>query len=107
MRFILLALAVLLIIAWLCAFVFLHVAGTMIHLLLLFAIIAFIVHFVSRPTHAWAITNQSYNYSFKMRGSLILGALTVFTVHSEKDEFLYAHLAPEFIHKQRGVMDAM
>lgn len=52
MRFIFLALAILMMLAWLCAFVFLHVAGTMIHLLLLFAIIAFIVHFVSRPRHA-------------------------------------------------------
>ncbi|HEV2422909.1 MAG TPA: DUF5670 family protein [Candidatus Acidoferrales bacterium] len=52
MRFIFLALAILLMLAWLCAFVFLHVASAMIHLLLLFAIIAFIVHFVSRPRHA-------------------------------------------------------
>lgn len=52
MRFIFLALAVLLIIAWLCAFVLLHVASAMIHLLLLLAIIAFIVHFVSRPKTA-------------------------------------------------------
>lgn len=52
MRFIFLTLAILLIIAWLCAFLFLHVASAMIHLLLLFAIIAFIVHFASRPRHA-------------------------------------------------------
>lgn len=52
MRFIFLTLAILFIIVWLCAFVFLHVASAMIHLLLLFAIIAFIVHFVSRPRHA-------------------------------------------------------
>jgi hypothetical protein len=52
MRFIFLALATLLMIGWLCAFVFLHVASAMIHLLLLFAIIAFIVHLVSRPKNA-------------------------------------------------------
>lgn len=52
MRFIFLGLAIVLVIAWLCAFVFLHVASALIHLLLLFAIIAFIVHLVSRPRNA-------------------------------------------------------
>lgn len=52
MRFIFLFLAIILIIAWLCAFVFLHVASAMIHSLLLFAVIAFIVHIVSRPKNA-------------------------------------------------------
>lgn len=52
MRFIFLALAILLFIGWLSAFLFLHVASAMIHLLLVFAIIAFIVHFVSGRKNA-------------------------------------------------------
>jgi hypothetical protein len=52
MRFLFLALAILLMIGWLCAFVFLHVASAMIHLLLLFALVAFIVHLLARPKSA-------------------------------------------------------
>jgi len=39
--------AILLMFVWLGAFVMFHVAGFLIHLLLLFALIALIVHFVS------------------------------------------------------------
>lgn len=52
MRFLFLTLGILLIIAWICAFVFLHVVSAMIHLLLLFAVIAFIIHLVARPKRA-------------------------------------------------------
>jgi Family of unknown function (DUF5670) len=47
MRFAFLIIAILLFFAWVGAFVMYHVAGFLIHLLLLFAIIALIVHFVS------------------------------------------------------------
>ena len=49
MRFLFLTLAIILIVAWICAFVFLHVVSALIHLLLLFAVIAFIIHFAARP----------------------------------------------------------
>lgn len=52
MRFAFLTLGILLIIAWVCAFVLFHVVGAMIHLLLVFAVIAFIIHLVSRPRSA-------------------------------------------------------
>jgi Family of unknown function (DUF5670) len=39
--------AILLVFVWLGAFVMFHVAGFLIHLLLLFALISLIVHFVS------------------------------------------------------------
>ncbi len=40
-----LIIAVLLFIAWICAFVLFHVVSGLIHLLLLFAVIAFVAHF--------------------------------------------------------------
>ncbi|MHB8735370.1 MAG: lmo0937 family membrane protein [Terriglobales bacterium] len=43
-----LALFVILLILWLGGFFAFHVAGALIHLLLLFAVIALIVHFVKR-----------------------------------------------------------
>jgi hypothetical protein len=52
MRFLFLALAILLMIGWLCAFVFLHVASALIHLLLFFAVVAFIIHLVTAPKRA-------------------------------------------------------
>ena len=39
-----LGIAMLLIVIWVCAFVVFHVAGAIIHLLLLLAIISFVVH---------------------------------------------------------------
>lgn len=42
-----LILAVVLILIWLGSFVVLHVTGFLIHLLLIFAVIAFIMHFVT------------------------------------------------------------
>ena len=46
MRFIFLALFIFLLIAWVCGFLVFHIAGGLIHLLLLFAVIALIVHLV-------------------------------------------------------------
>lgn len=46
MRFIFMVFFVLLLIAWICGFVVFHVAGALIHLLLLFAVIALILHLV-------------------------------------------------------------
>ena len=46
-RFIFVALFFFLLIAWVCGFVLFHVAGGMIHLLLLFAFISLIIHFVA------------------------------------------------------------
>lgn len=40
-------LAIVLLIIWIIAFVFLHVTSFLIHLLIIFAIIAFIMHFVT------------------------------------------------------------
>ncbi len=37
---------IILLIAWLCGFTVFHVAGAMIHLLLIFAVISLILHFV-------------------------------------------------------------
>lgn len=37
---------IILLIAWLCGFVVFHVAGALIHLLLIFAVISLILHFV-------------------------------------------------------------
>jgi hypothetical protein len=48
MRFIFLALALLLLFAWIGAFVVFHVSVALIHLLLLFAIIFFLIHIFSR-----------------------------------------------------------
>ena len=45
----LLAIGVILLIAWALGFLAFHVAGGLIHLLIVFAIIAFIVHLVRRP----------------------------------------------------------
>jgi hypothetical protein len=45
-----LGLAILLVILWLGGFVFYHVAGFMIHLLLIFAVISLIVHLFSSGT---------------------------------------------------------
>ena len=42
----LLLLALLLVLAWIGAFVFLHVAGFLIHILLLLAVISIIAHFL-------------------------------------------------------------
>lgn len=47
MRFIFLALALLLLFAWIGAFVMFHVTAALIHLLLVFAVIFFIIHLVS------------------------------------------------------------
>ena len=44
--------AFLLLLMWLGGFVFFHVAGGLIHLLLLFAVISFIVHLVTGPRTA-------------------------------------------------------
>jgi Family of unknown function (DUF5670) len=47
----LLLIGILLFIAWICSFVFYHVASGLIHLLLLFAVISFIAHlFTGRRT---------------------------------------------------------
>lgn len=40
------AIAIILFIAWICGFLVFHVAGFLIHILLIVAIIAFILHFV-------------------------------------------------------------
>ena len=47
-----LVIAFLLIILWVCAFVLFHVASALIHLLLLFAVIAFVIHLVAGPKRA-------------------------------------------------------
>ncbi|MFZ0638554.1 MAG: lmo0937 family membrane protein [Candidatus Acidiferrales bacterium] len=47
-----LAIALILIVVWICAFVLFHIASALIHLLLLFAVIAFIIHLVSTPKRA-------------------------------------------------------
>lgn len=44
-----LIIAFLLFIAWIVAFLFFHVAGFLIHLLLIFAIISFVVHLFTGP----------------------------------------------------------
>jgi uncharacterized protein DUF5670 len=47
-----LALAILLAIIWVGSFIFFHVAGALIHLLLLFAVISLVVHLFSGPRTA-------------------------------------------------------
>ena len=47
--FVWLALALLLLFAWFGSFVMYHVAGFLIHLLLIFAVISFIGHFIAGP----------------------------------------------------------
>ncbi|MGB6482346.1 MAG: lmo0937 family membrane protein [Candidatus Acidiferrales bacterium] len=47
-----LAIALILIVVWICAFVLFHVASALIHLLLLFAIIAFVIHLFSGSKRA-------------------------------------------------------
>jgi hypothetical protein len=47
MRFIFLALALLLFFAWIGAFVVFHVSAALIHLLLLFAVIFLVIHLIS------------------------------------------------------------
>jgi hypothetical protein len=47
MRFIFMVLFVMLLISWVCAFLVFHVAGALIHLLLLFAMIALVIHLVA------------------------------------------------------------
>lgn len=47
-----LAIALILIVVWICAFVLFHVASVLIHLLLLFALIAFVIHLVSGSKRA-------------------------------------------------------
>jgi uncharacterized membrane protein (DUF485 family) len=47
MRFIFMVLFVILLISWVCAFLVFHVAGALIHLLLLFAVIALVIHLVA------------------------------------------------------------
>jgi len=47
-----LGLAILLVILWAGGFVFFHVAGGLIHLLLVFAVISFVVHLFSGPRTA-------------------------------------------------------
>jgi hypothetical protein len=42
-------LGLLLVIVWLVSFVFLHVASVMIHLLLFFAVICFLIHILYKP----------------------------------------------------------
>ena len=42
-----LILAIVLVVAWICGFVVFHTAGFLIHLLLLFAVISLIMHFVT------------------------------------------------------------
>jgi hypothetical protein len=46
-KFLFVGLFIFLLIAWLCGFVLFHVASGMIHLLLLFAFISLIIHFVA------------------------------------------------------------
>jgi hypothetical protein len=46
----LLGLAVLLLIAWICGFLVFHVAGFFIHLLIIFAIISIVFHFLRGRT---------------------------------------------------------
>jgi hypothetical protein len=48
MRFVFLAIAILLFFTWIGAFVVFHVAAALIHLLLIVAIILFVVHLFSR-----------------------------------------------------------
>jgi hypothetical protein len=45
-RFMLLILAIILLIAWLCGFLVFHVASGLIHLLVVIAVILFILHFI-------------------------------------------------------------
>jgi hypothetical protein len=52
MRFVFLALALLLLFAWIGAFVVFHVSAALIHLLLLFAIIFFVIHIFSSRSSA-------------------------------------------------------
>jgi len=47
-----LALAILLAIVWVGSFIFFHVAGALIHLLLLFAVISLVVHLFRGPRTA-------------------------------------------------------
>jgi hypothetical protein len=42
-------LGLLLFVVWLTAFVFFHVAGALIHLLLFFAVVCFLIHVLFRP----------------------------------------------------------
>ncbi|HXE09531.1 MAG TPA: lmo0937 family membrane protein [Acidobacteriaceae bacterium] len=42
-----LILAIVLVVAWLAGFVVFHTAGFLIHLLLIFAVISFIIHFIT------------------------------------------------------------
>ncbi len=52
MKFFFLTLAILLLIAWICAFLVFHIIAGLIHLLLAFAIIFFIIHLATRAKHA-------------------------------------------------------
>lgn len=52
MRFIFLVLFVLLFLAWIFSFLVFHIAGGLIHILLILAIISIIVHFARRAGHA-------------------------------------------------------
>lgn len=52
MKFLFLTLAILLLIAWICAFLVFHIITGLIHLLLAFAIIFFIIHLAARAKHA-------------------------------------------------------
>lgn len=52
MKFVFLTLAILLLIAWICAFLVFHIVAGLIHLLLALAIIFFIVHLAAPAKHA-------------------------------------------------------
>lgn len=52
MRFIFVALFILLLIGWILGFIVFHVASALIHLMLLFAVIALVVHFARRHSTA-------------------------------------------------------
>jgi hypothetical protein len=49
MRFLFLAAALLLLFAWIGAFVVFHVAALLVHFLLIFALVFFIIHLFRRP----------------------------------------------------------
>lgn len=52
MKFLFLTLAILLLIAWICAFLVFHIVSGLIHILLAVAIIFFIIHLAARVRRA-------------------------------------------------------
>jgi len=52
MRFLFLVLFILLFLAWIFSFLVFHIAGGLIHILLVLAVISIIVHFARRAGHA-------------------------------------------------------